>query len=220
MAAVVAAVVIPAGESLVFAVRNQNASELVLMRAQLRLACPGEPVLDGTALYVFRPAAYRHGALIRGVREWVARGHLAEEVIADDMRAARAPVAYADFRIRGMIGPVAAFLAPTLHPGPRRAPRRRRAAWPASTDGGRAVIEPLRAGPYLLIFGSELRCVWTALPVRRGWIDLEARRHEVTWQGQGGTDSRGGRHLPGAPGARDGARCAGARSLTAMRAGD
>ena len=44
------------------------------MRRELRLACPGEAVLDGTALYVFRPAAYRYGALIRGVREWVARG--------------------------------------------------------------------------------------------------------------------------------------------------
>ena len=44
------------------------------MRAELRLACHGEPVLDGTALYVFRPAAYRYGTLVRGVREWVARG--------------------------------------------------------------------------------------------------------------------------------------------------
>ncbi len=156
------------------------------MRAQLRLACPGEPVLDGTALYVFRPAAYRHGALVRGVREWVARGHLAEEVIADDMRAARAPVAHADFRIRGMVGPVAAFLRRHYIPGPDGL-LVVGASIPASTDGGRAVIDPLRPGPYLLTFGPELTVRLDGTSVRRGWIDLEARRHEVTWQGQGGT---------------------------------
>ncbi|MGH7359546.1 MAG: glycosyltransferase family 39 protein, partial [Candidatus Rokuibacteriota bacterium] len=69
VAAIVAAVIVPAGESVVFAVRSQNVPDLALMRAQLRLACPGEPVLDGTALYVFRPAAYRHGTLVRGIRE-------------------------------------------------------------------------------------------------------------------------------------------------------
>ena len=186
VAAVVAAVVIPAGESLVFAVRNQNASELSVMRAQLRLACPGEPVLDGTALSVFRPAAYRQGALVRGVRESVARGHLAEEVIVDDMRAARAPVAHADFRIRGMVGPVAAFLRRHYIPGPDEL-LVVGASIPASTDGGRALIDPLRPGRYLLTFGPELSVRLDGIPVRRGWIDLQARRHEVTWQGQGGT---------------------------------
>src|SRR5262249_18012417 len=110
LVAIVVAVVIPAGETLRAAGRNQNAEDLRLMRLQLRLACPGEAVLDGTALSVFRPAAYRFGILIRGVREWVARGVVPEEVIADDMREARAPIAYADRRVRGMVGPVADFL--------------------------------------------------------------------------------------------------------------
>jgi hypothetical protein len=184
--AIVVAVVIPAGESLIFAVRDQNASDLSLMRAQLRLACPGEPVLNGTALHVFRPAAYRQGTLVRGIRESVARGHIAEESIADDMRAARAPVAHADFRIRGMIGPVADFLRQHYVAGPDRL-RIVGADIVASTDGGRAVVEALRPGRYLLIFGPELSVSLDGTPAERGWIDLAARRHEVTWQGRGGT---------------------------------
>ena len=183
--AIVVAIVIPAGESLIFAVRNRNASDLSLMRAQLRLACPGEPVLDGTALHVFRPAAYRHGALVRGVREWVARGHIAEEVLADDMRAARAPVAHVDFRIRGMIGPVADFLRRHYVPGPGRL-LVVGADVAASTDGGRVVIDALRPGPYLLSFGPELGVRLDGRPAQRGWVDLAAGRHEVTWQGRGG----------------------------------
>ena len=89
LATVAAAVVAPGTATVISAIRNQNAGDLRLMRRELRLACPGEAVIDGTALYVFRPAAYRHGALIRGVRVWVARGVIPEEAIADDMRAAR-----------------------------------------------------------------------------------------------------------------------------------
>jgi hypothetical protein len=184
--AIVLAVVVPAGESTIFAVREQNASDLALIRAQLRLACPGEPVLNGTALHVFRPAAYRHGTLVRGVREWVARGYIAEEVIADDMRLARAPVGHADFRIRGMIGPVADFLRGHYVAGPDRL-LVVGADIAASTDGGRVVVDALRRGPYLLIFGPDVSVSLDGTPARRGWVDLEARRHEVTWQGRGGT---------------------------------
>jgi hypothetical protein len=183
--AIAAAVVVPASETLVFAVREQNASDLMLMRAELRLACPGEAVLDGTALHVFRPAAYRYGALIRGVREWVARGVVAEELIAEDMRAARAPVARVDFRIRGMIGPVADFLRRHYVPGPEGL-LVVGATVAAATDGGRSVVDLLRPGPYLVIFGPELSVALDGTPVRPGWRTLEAGRHEVTWRGRGG----------------------------------
>src|SRR5262249_43231930 len=98
--AIAAAVAVPAGETVVFAVRDQNSEDLRLMRLELELACPREAILDGTALYVFRPAAYRYGSLIRGVREWVARGVISEETMADDIRAARPPIAHPAFRIR------------------------------------------------------------------------------------------------------------------------
>ena len=114
------------------------------MRRELRLACPGEAVIDGTALYVFRPAAYRHGALIRGVREWVARGVIPEEAIADDMRAARAPVAHVDFRIRGMIGPVADLLRQHYVRGSGRAPASpgRRSRPPRAGDARSSISLP------------------------------------------------------------------------------
>jgi 4-amino-4-deoxy-L-arabinose transferase-like glycosyltransferase len=184
--AIVAAVVIPAGESLTFAVREQNADDLGLMRHELRLTCPGEPVLDGTALYVFRPAAYRYGVLIRGVREWVARGVIAEEVIAEDMRAARAPVAYADRRLRGMIGPVADLLRRHYVPGPEGL-LVAGAEVVAAGGGGRSVVDLLVSGPHLLAFGPELDVAIDKAPVHRGWLTLAAGRHEVTWQGRGGT---------------------------------
>jgi hypothetical protein len=184
--AIVGAVVIPAGALVAFAVRNQNTADLMLMRAELRLACPGEPVLDGTALYVFRPAAYRYGTLVRGIREWVARGEIAEEVIADDIRAARAPVAHADFRIRGMVGPVADALRRHYVKGPPGL-LVAGAEVSASTDGGRALIELLRSGPHLLTFAPALRVALDGTVVRRGWVTLDRGRHEVTWQGQGGT---------------------------------
>jgi hypothetical protein len=123
---------------------------------------------------------------VRGIREWVARGHIAEESIADDMRAARAPVAHRDFRIRGMIGPVADFLHQYYVAGPERLVIVG-ADVVASTDGGRAVVDALRPGRYLLIFGPDLSVSLDGTPAQRGWIDLAARRHEVTWQGRGGT---------------------------------
>ena len=185
-AAIAAAVVVPAGESAVFASRNQNAEDLALMREQLRLACPGEAVLDGTALFVFRPAAYRHGALIRGVREWVAQGLLPEVAIAADMRRARAPVAHADRRVRGMIGAVAEFLRRHYVPGPSGL-LILGAEVAASTDGGRSIAELLRAGPYLVSFPAHLRVAFDGKLVEPGWTTLAARRYDITWHGKGGT---------------------------------
>ena len=176
----------PAGATLIAALRNQNAADVRLMRRELRLACTGEAVLDGTALYIFRPAAYRYGALIRGVREWVARGVIPEEAIADDMRAARAPVAHVDFRIRGMIGPVADLLRQHYVAGPEGL-LVAGAEVAAGTDGGRSVVNLLAAGPYLLAFDPGLVVSVDGTPARPGWLALAPGRHEITWLGSGGT---------------------------------
>ena len=184
--AIAAAVIVPAGEAVIFAGRNQNAEDLALMRQQLRMACPGEAVLDGTALFVFRPAAYRHGVLVRGVREWVAQGLLPEPAIAADMRRARAPVAHADRRIQGMVGAVAQFLERYYVPGPSGL-LILGAEVSASTHPGRVPVELLRPGPYLLTFPSHLKVALDGLLVEPGWHPLEARRYEITWHNQGGT---------------------------------
>ena len=186
LAAIGGAVVVPAGETVVFALRNQNTGDLRLMRRELRLACPGEAVLDGTALYVFRPAAYRHGALVRGVREWVARGVIPEEAIADDMRAARAPVAHVDFRIRGMVGPVADLLRRHYVLGPEGL-LVAGAKIAAGDGGGRSVVDLLAAGPYLLVVSPGLDVSVDGTPVRPGWLALAPGPHEITWRGAEGT---------------------------------
>jgi hypothetical protein len=227
LTAIGAAVVVPAGETVVFAVRDQNAADLDLMRRELRLACPGEAVLDGTALYVFRPAAYRYGTLIRGIREWVARGAIPEEVIAGDMRAARAPIAHADFRIRGMIGPVADLLRRhyTAGPGGLLVAGAEVAAPPGS---GRAVVDLLAPGPYLLSRGAGLEVAIDGTVVRPGWVAVAPGPREITWFGSGGTirltvatcPERRALGRPGAGAGPGGARTDGPRSLTASRAGD
>jgi hypothetical protein len=222
LTAVAAAVVVPAGETLVFAVRDQNSSDLRLMRRELRLACPGEAVLDGTALYVFRPAAYRYGALIRGVREWVARGVIPEEVIANDMRAARAPIAHADFRVRGMIGPVADLLRRHYTTGPEGL-LVAGAQVAAAEGGGRSVVDLLAPGPYFLAYSAGLEVSVDGTPARRGWLPLVPGPHEIAWVGSGGTIRLTVATCPErrALGARDaGDRAGGPRSLTASRAGD
>jgi 4-amino-4-deoxy-L-arabinose transferase-like glycosyltransferase len=186
LAAIAGAVVVPAGETVVFAVRDQNAADLSLMRRELRLACWGEAVLDGTALYVFRPAAYRYGALIRGVREWVARGEIPEEAIADDMRAARAPIAHVDFRMQGMIGPVADVLRRYYVAGPDGLLVV--GAEIAAAEGqGRSVIDLLATGPYLLAFSPGLTVAIDGVVMRPGWHPVSAGPREITWFGSGGT---------------------------------
>ena len=223
LAAIAAAVLVPGGETLIFAVRDQNASDLLLMRRELRLACPGEAVLDGTALSVFRPATHRYGALIRGVREWVARGVLPEEVIADDMRAARAPIAHVDFRIRGMIGPIADLLRRHYTTGPEGL-LVAGARVVAAEGGGRSVIDALVPGPYLLAFDRGLEVTIDGTPARRGWLALTPGPHEITWLGAGGTIRLTvatclERRSLGAPGGRGGLPGS-LRSLTARGAGD
>src|SRR5206468_8356699 len=60
-----AAVLLPlAGGTLHDALRDHTTEQFRVMRLLLMHACPGEPVLDGTALAVFRPAAYRYGVLM------------------------------------------------------------------------------------------------------------------------------------------------------------
>jgi hypothetical protein len=186
LATVAAAVVAPGTGTVMSAIRNQNAGDLRLMRRELRLACPGEAVIDGTALYVFRPAAYRHGALIRGVREWVARGVIPEEAIADDMRAARAPVAHTDFRIRGMVGPVADLLREHYVRGPDGL-LLAGAEIAAAAGGGRAIVNLLAAGPYLLAFSPGLEVTVDGTPARPGWLAIPPGRHEIVWLGSAGT---------------------------------
>jgi hypothetical protein len=176
----------PAIVSLQTALVDGNSAQLAVMRRQLARACPGEPVLDGTALYVFRPAAYRYHVLMRGIRKWIAEGAIPEERIVEDVRRARPRVAYADSRLRALVGPMADFLAQhyvplpdgPLLPAPRSGRRRARR--------GRAEVELLLGETYRLATSPDVAEGEIAIdrqPVRPGLVRLEAGRHELSWRG-------------------------------------
>ncbi len=91
--------------------RNRgNEADLRRMRSELAYACPGEAVLDGRALAVFRPTALRYPSLVRGLRNWIEQGVIPSEVLVGDLRRARAPVGVFDSRLQ-IEGPVSAFIA-------------------------------------------------------------------------------------------------------------
>jgi hypothetical protein len=187
-AALALALVVPAGESVRDALRDRIDGQLRLMRELLRYACPGEPVLDGNALYVFRPAAYRYRVLINGVRYWIAKGVIPEEQILTDVVQAGARVGHADGRLQSLVGPVATFLAR----GYVKTPEGLLLAGalvpvPGGPGGGRAYVELPAAGAYRLSAGPgiavEIDGRRAALPLVR----LDAGRHEITWTGPAGT---------------------------------
>jgi hypothetical protein len=177
----------PAAISIRTAVVDGNAGQFRVMRRELARACPGEPVLDGTALYVFRPAAYRYRVLMRGIRMWIAEGAIPEERIVEDVRRARPRVAYADSRLRALAGPMADFLAAHYVAAPdgllalgaavRIAPPR---------EEGRAEVDLLLGETYRLTTGPDGAAVRVAIdgrPVEPGLVRLDAGRHELGWTG-------------------------------------
>jgi len=177
----------PASVSIATAVRDGTSEQLRTMRLVLRHACPGEAVLDGTALYVFRPAAYRYRTLIRGVRLWIAQGAIAEEEIVADVRRTRPAVAYADARLRALVGPLESLLARQwvlqadglLVPGAR-------VPVPGAPTGGRVGVDLLRSGPYRLAASPGIAVAIDRIARAPGVVDLEAGRHELTWTGPPG----------------------------------
>jgi Dolichyl-phosphate-mannose-protein mannosyltransferase len=180
----VAAVVVPGANSLRSGLRDQNAEQLRLMRSVLATACPGEPVLDGTALAVFRPAAYRYRALINGVRLWVAQGAIPEEVIVADAARSSPRVAVPDGRVRAMVGPLATFLARHYVPaGEGFLVAGATVPVGGGARGGRRYVELLVGGPYRVALTPGVEAAIDRAPVRPGISQLDAGRHEVTWRG-------------------------------------
>jgi hypothetical protein len=183
-AVAVAVLAVPAGEAVWGAARGGAGAQLALAGSLLRHACPGEAVLDGMALAVFRPSAQRFGVLVTGVRYWIAQGQLAEEVLEADMRAARAPVGYADRRLRGLVGPVARFVERAYVPGPGGLlVAGGRVPVPGGPGGGRAYVDLLVAGAHRLDADPGIVVAIDGRGVAPGPVVLAAGRHEVTWTG-------------------------------------
>lgn len=185
--ALLVALVVPAGESVREALRDRIQVQLRIMRLQLLHACQGEPVLDGNALYVFRPAAYRYRVLINGVRYWIANAVIPEEQILEDLARARARVGYADARLRALVGPVATFLARHYVMTPEGLLLAGALIpVPGGAEGGRAWVELLAAGAYRLSASPGIAVEIDRTRVSSPLVRLGAGRHEVTWTGPAG----------------------------------
>jgi hypothetical protein len=185
--AVAAGLVLPAAVSVRAALAERNADTFRVMRLQLLLSCAGEPVLDGTALYVSRPAAYRYGALIKGVRDWIAQGAIAEEEVAADLHRSAARIGYADRRLRALVGPVGDLLSAryvATEDGLLRAGATLEVA--GDPAGGRDYVHLLASGLHRLEADAGIAVAIDGQPARRGWLDLASGRHEVTWTGPAG----------------------------------
>lgn len=201
---------IPVGTSVLNLRRDQhkNQHRMARMRTELAYACPGEPVLDGTAFAVFRPSAYHFQVLVRGLRSWIAAGVIPEQRLLEELYHARAPVADPDQRLHALgpgvdtflatyygAGPDGLLLAGTIVPLPK-----------GPTFGSRSVTL-LMAGQYHLAVGDEVAITIDGSPVHEELVSLEAGRHEVTWQGSDGRISlliapcheRRGHVRPGTP---------------------
>jgi hypothetical protein len=186
--ALAAAVLLPAGASVREAMRDRIEGQLRIMREELRHACPGEPVLDGNALYVFRPAAHRYRVLINGVRYWIARGAIPEERIVEDLARARARVGHADARLRALVGPAAAFVARHYVRTPEGLLLAGHAiAVPGGAGGGRTHIEVLAGGGYRLAASPGISVTIDGATARGPLVRLAEGRHAIAWTGPAGT---------------------------------
>jgi hypothetical protein len=186
-AAVVAGLVAPAAYSAKLALVPANAEQLATMGALLRHACPGEPVLDGTALYVFRPPAYWHRVFILGIREWVATGVLAEDRMVEEIRRAGPRVAYPDRRLQAMLQ--VAELVERHYVRHADGIMVAGAVIPVSGNpaGGRVTVDLVAPGPYRLSLTDGLAVTIDRTPVGPGMVELAAGPHAVAWTGAPGT---------------------------------
>jgi hypothetical protein len=184
--ALAAGLIGPAAYSATLALTGENEDQLRTMRALLRHACPGEPVLDGTALYVFRPSAYHHRVFILGIREWIATGVIAEERLVEEIRRAGPRVAYPDRRLRAIVK-VAAFVERhyVWHPDGIMVPGATIPV-PGGPAGGRVSVELVATAPYRLVLTDGIRVTIDEAPAQPGVVDLEAGRHAIAWTGPPG----------------------------------
>lgn len=164
--------------------RRPLQSQLRRMRLELAYACPGEPVLDGTALAVFRPSAYRYQVLVRGVRAWLADNVVLRGELLAEIRQAAAPVVDPDRRLRALGEPLEGFLAAQYVPGPEGLMVAGASIRPPSSrEAGSRSIDLLRSGRYRLAFPDGAVLTIDGSLVRPGPIWLTGGSHQLTWRG-------------------------------------
>lgn len=184
--AVVVTVVSPISRTIQSINAQKLDQQLDRIRLKLTYACPGEPVLDGTADTVFRPSASYYHVLVHGVRMWIADGHIGAERMLDDYRQARAPVADPDRRLVSLGEPVRTLLTTFYVPGPnglRLAGAR--VSTPDEGAGGSATIDLLVSARYRVVVTDSVTAAVDGRPLDGGFVTLEAGRHALVWRGRG-----------------------------------
>jgi 4-amino-4-deoxy-L-arabinose transferase-like glycosyltransferase len=163
-------------------------AQLDRMALMLTLACPGEPVLDGTALAVFRPAAYRYQVLVRGLQSQIATGVIPAESIFEDVRRARAPVAYLDRRLHALGPPLEQFFATYYVPGPDGLLLAgARVSVTEDRTRGSTSVHMLASGRYHLTVPDGVTVALDGARVAPGLVSLERGDHALAWHGPRGT---------------------------------
>lgn len=170
--------------------KHKNRQRMDRIRAELAYACPGEPVLDGTAFAVFRPSAYHFHVLVRGLRSWIADGVISEERILQEMLDARAPVADPDHRLQALGRGMETLLATYYGAGPNQLLLAGRTIpLPKGPTSGSQPVTLLMSGRYHVTVSDGAAVRIDGAPVHEDLVSLEAGRHELAWQGSGGTIS-------------------------------
>lgn len=170
---------------LAFPPNRDNQAGLRRMRLELAYACPGEAVLDGGPLAVFRPTALRYPSLVRGLRNWIKQGVIPADALVGDLWRARAPVGVFDSRLR-LGGPIAAFIARyyvreadgLLVAG---------ASVPLPAGTGETGIDLLIAGRYEIAVTPDIRVMIDGAILTPPVTWLAGGYHRIAWSGPGGT---------------------------------
>lgn len=170
---------------LAFPPNRDNQAQFRRMSLELAYACPGEAVLDGGPLAVFRPTALRYPSLVRGLRTWIKQGVIPADVLVGDLWRARAPVGVFDSRLR-LGGPISAFIARYYVREPDGL-LVAGASVPLPAGAGETDIDLLIPGRYEIAVTPDIRItIDGAIPTPPvTW--LRGGHHRVAWSGAGGT---------------------------------
>ncbi len=163
---------------------RDNEAAFRRMRFELAYACPGEAVLDGGPLAVFRPTALRYPSLVRGLRTWIARGVIPSDALVHDLWRARAPVGV-ESRLRDLDGPISAFIARYYV----REPDGLLVAGASVTlpgGAGEVDVDLLVPGRYEIAMTPGIRVLIDGVaPPSPTW--LSGGYHRIAWSGGAGT---------------------------------
>jgi hypothetical protein len=170
---------------LAFPANRDNDAALRRMSLELAYACPGEAVLDGGPLAVFRPTALRYPSLVRGLRNWIEQGVIPVDVLVGDLWRARAPVGVSDSRLR-LGGPFSAFIAKYYVREPDGL-LVAGASVPLPAGAGEADIDLLIPGRYEIAVTPGIRVMIDGAISTPPVTWLEGGHHRVAWTGAPGT---------------------------------